>query len=110
MEKTKQLSKQNHNNTLNILRIHTTLYQNYILLYCKGHILMISNKSNINVQTKSNTVNKITTTHLICSKFIIGYDYKMLKIYLKNCKKLQVLLLIDTQCHSKHSYGYKIYY
>ena len=26
---------------------------------------------------------KITTTHSICSKFILGYSYKMLKIYLK---------------------------
>ena len=45
---------------------------------------MTSNNSNINVETKTNTLYKITTTHSICSKFILGYSYKMLKIYLKN--------------------------
>ena len=83
MEKTKHLSRQNHNNTFNIFRIHITLYQNYILLYCKGHIYMTTNSSNINVQTKTNTLNKIITTHSVCSKFIQGYSYKIFKIYLK---------------------------
>ena len=82
-KKTKQQSKQNSNNTFNISRIHITLYKNYILLYCKGHIQMTSNNSNINVEIKTNTLNKITTTHSICSEFILGYTYKMLKIYLK---------------------------
>ena len=97
MEKTKQLSKQNHNNTFNIFRIHITLYQNYILLYCKRHIYITSNNNNINVQTKTNTLNKIITTHSVCSKFIQGYTYKIFKIYLKRkpTKKIQVLLLID---------------
>ena len=45
---------------------------------------MTSNNSNINVETKTNTLNKITTKHSICSEFIIGYSYKMLKIYLNN--------------------------
>ena len=44
---------------------------------------MTSNNSNINVLTKSNTVNKITKTHSVCSKFILGYSYKMLKMYIK---------------------------
>ena len=54
---------------------------------------MTSNNSNINVETKTNTLYKITTTHSICSKFILGYSYKMLKIYLKNkpANKIQVL-------------------
>ena len=63
MWKTKQYSKQNHNNTFNILKIHATLYQDYILLYCKGHTQMISNHSNINVETKSNTIKQRMTTH-----------------------------------------------
>ena len=67
MRKTKK-SKQNHNNTFNILRIHATLYQNYTLLYCKGHIYITSNNRNINVQTKTNIVNKITTTDSVCPK------------------------------------------
>ena len=56
---------------------------------------MTSNNSNINVETKTNTLNKITTKHSICSEFIIGYSYKMLKIYLNNkpAKKIQVLLV-----------------
>ena len=44
---------------------------------------MTSNNSNINVETKTNTLNKITTKRSICSEFILGYNYKMLKIYLK---------------------------
>ena len=57
---------------------------------------MTSNISKINVETKTNTLNKITTTHSISSKFILGYRYKMLKIYLKNKpgKKIQRLLVI----------------
>ena len=52
---------------------------------------MTSKNSNINVKTKTNTLNKITTKHLICSEFILGYNYKMLKIYPKNKpgKKIQ---------------------
>ena len=48
---------------------------------------MTSNNSNINVETKTNTLYKITTTQSICSEFILGYSYKMLKIYLKKKKK-----------------------
>ena len=44
---------------------------------------MTSNHTNINVQIKSNTVNKTTTTHSVCSKFILDYCYNMLKIYLQ---------------------------
>ena len=44
---------------------------------------MTSNHSNINAQTKSNTVNKLIRTHSVCSKFIQGYSYKMFKINLK---------------------------
>ena len=44
---------------------------------------MTSNNSNINAQTKSNTVNKLIRTHSVCSKFILGYSYKMFKIKLK---------------------------
>ena len=57
---------------------------------------MISNNSNINVETKTNTLNKIITTYSICSEFILGYRYKMPKIYLKikPGKKIQTLLVI----------------
>ena len=67
---------------------------------------MTSNNSNINVETESNSVNKIIITNSIRSEFIFGYSYKRLKIYFKKktSKKFQVLLLIDTQCHSNHSY------
>ena len=57
---------------------------------------MTSNYSNINDETKDNIINKMTTTHSICSKFVLDYTCKMLKIYLKNksSKKLQALLVI----------------
>ena len=55
---------------------------------------MTSNKSNINVQTKTNTVNKITTTHSVCSKFILGYSHKIFKIYLKRKTYQEVSSLI----------------
>ena len=48
----KNKTKQNHNNTFNILKIYTTLCQNYILLYCKGHF-QISTYKNINVEMKT---------------------------------------------------------
>ena len=56
---------------------------------------MTSNNSNINVETKTNTLNKITTIHSIYSEFILGYSNKMLKIYIKikPSKKIQVLLV-----------------
>ena len=60
MWKKNQYSKQNHNNTFNTLE--NTLYQNYILLYCKRHKQMISNHSNINAETESNTIKQRTTT------------------------------------------------
>ena len=52
---------------------------------------MTSNSTNINVETKTNTLNKITTKYSICSEFILGYSYEMLKIYLNNKpgKKIQ---------------------
>ena len=57
---------------------------------------MTSNNSNINVETKTNTLNKITTTHSIAkNSYIPGYSYKMLQIYLniKPSKKIQTLLV-----------------
>ena len=40
-------------NKLNILRNYTTLYNTYKLLYCKGHIQITSNHSNVNVETRN---------------------------------------------------------
>ena len=56
---------------------------------------MTSNNSNLNVETKTNTLNKITTTHSMCSEFKLGYNYKMFRIYLKikHSKKIQTLLV-----------------
>ena len=53
---------------------------------------MTSNNTNINVETKTNTLNKITTKYSICSEFILAYSYEMLKIYLNNKpgKKIQL--------------------
>ena len=49
---TKKHSKQNDNIQFNTLRNYTTLYHTYKLLYCKGHIQMTSNNSNVNVETR----------------------------------------------------------
>ena len=56
---------------------------------------MTSNNSNINVETKTNKLNKVTTTHSICTEIILGYRYKMFKIYLKlkHSKKIRALLV-----------------
>ena len=52
MWKQKKQSEQNNNIEFNTLRNYTTLYLTYRLLYCKGHIQMTSNHSNVNVETK----------------------------------------------------------
>ena len=49
----------------NTLTNYTTLYQTYQLLYCKRHIEIISNHSNVNMETKNNRVNKMTTFNSI---------------------------------------------
>ena len=59
---------------------------------------------NSNVITKSNTVNKI---HLICSKLILGYSYKMLKIYLKRKTYQCITRLLENSGHSVEWIGYK---
>ena len=48
----KHWSKQNDNIEFNTLRYHATLYHTYHLLYCKGHIEIISNHSNVNMETE----------------------------------------------------------
>ena len=49
------------------------MYHTYRLLYCKGHIQMISNNSTINMETKNDTVNKIRKLHLIQLEFTLQY-------------------------------------
>ena len=44
---------------------------------------MTSNHSNINAQTKSNTVNKLKEHIQYAQNFILDYSYKMFKINLK---------------------------
>ena len=46
------------------------------------------------MQTKSNTINKIKTKYSVSSKYILGYSYKMLKIYLKRKTYQEALSLI----------------
>ena len=52
METEKKYSKQNDNIEFNTLRNYTTLYHTYQLLYCKGHIHITNNHSNVNVKTE----------------------------------------------------------
>ena len=49
------------------------IYHTYLLLYCKGHIQMMSIDSTINVETKNNRVNEMTKLHLIQLKFTLLY-------------------------------------
>ena len=42
----------NVNVKFNALKIYTTLYHAYKVLYCKGHIQMITNHSTIDVEIK----------------------------------------------------------
>ena len=52
--------------TLNTIHVYyTALYHTYQLLYCKGHIQITSNHSNVNVETKNNRVNKMITLNTI---------------------------------------------
>ena len=43
------------------------------LLYCKGHIQMTSNDSNINVEIKGGRMKKMTKLHSIYLEFILQY-------------------------------------
>ena len=52
----------NVNITFKTLRIYTTLYHTYRLLYCNGHIKIISNYNKINVETEKNRVKNVNIT------------------------------------------------
>ena len=56
---TKTIDEQIDKIAFNIFRIYIAICHIYPLLYCKGHIQMRSNDTNINVKTKNNRVNKI---------------------------------------------------
>ena len=66
---------------------------------------MTSHNSNINMETKTNTVNEMTTTYSKSYEFILGLSYKILNIYIKkkHRKNLQLLLVINIQCHTNHN-------
>ena len=53
----------NVNVTFNKLRIYTTLYLTYRLLYCKGHIQMTSNCSTIEVERENNRVKNVNVKY-----------------------------------------------
>ena len=67
------MCKENDKIAFNTIRICITIYNTYILLYCKRHIQMRSNDSIINVETKHNTVNKMTKLHSIHLEFTLQY-------------------------------------
>ena len=69
----KKYSEQNDEIVFSIFRIYNTIYHTYLLLYCKGHIQMTCNDSTINVETKSDRVNKITKLHLIHLEFTLQH-------------------------------------
>ena len=51
----KQQSKYNDNIKFKSLRIILHLYHTYLLLYCKEHIQIMNNHSNVNVETEKTT-------------------------------------------------------
>ena len=57
----------------NTLRIYITLYHTWFLLYCKWHNQMTSSHSIINMETKSNLVNKWKHWIEIHLEFLLHY-------------------------------------
>ena len=55
----------------NTIRINITIYHTYQLLYCKGHIQMMSNDRTMNMKTKNNRMKKMTKLHSIQIEFIL---------------------------------------
>ena len=47
---TKTIEWTNNKIAFNTYRIYATIYYTYLLLYCKGHIQIISNESTTNVK------------------------------------------------------------
>ena len=64
---------QNDKIAFNIHKMYFTINHRYLLLYCKGHIQMMSNDSNINVVIKNNRVNKMTKLHSKHLEFTLQY-------------------------------------
>ena len=69
---TENIRVKNVNVTFNTVRIYTTLFDTYLLLYCKGHIQMTNNYSTINVETENSRVKNVNP-HSIHLEFILHY-------------------------------------
>ena len=66
-------------NSIHLEIIYTTLYQTYQLLYCKGHIQITNNHSNVNIETKNNRENKMTIKFNTLRNYTILYQtYQLL--------------------------------
>ena len=62
-----------------ILRISTTLYHTYQLLYCTGHIQMTSNYSTIDVKKENNKVRNVKVTfNVLTISTTLYYIYLLL--------------------------------
>ena len=70
---TKTIDKQIDKIAFNIFRIYIAICHTYPLLYCKGHIQMTSNASNINVEIKGDIMKKMTKLHSIYLEFTLQY-------------------------------------
>ena len=68
----------NVNITFNTLMIYTTLYHTYLLLYCKGHIQMISHYKIIDVETEKNRVKNVNVTFNTLKIYTTLYDTYLL--------------------------------
>ena len=76
------------------IRNYITLYHTYFLLYSNRNRKMTSYYVTINLETKDNKVNKITTWYYIMLKIytkILGYLFAML-YYIKSIMRFGLLL------------------
>ena len=71
-QRNKQKSTQNNNIVLDTLKhVLYILYHTYPLFCCKGHIR--NDHNTINIDTKSNGINKMTTVYLRIYITLTGY-------------------------------------
>ena len=69
--KTKTIEWTNDKIAFNTYRLNIKIDQTYPLLYCRGCIKITNNDGTINVETKTNRVNKMTKLHSIHIEFIL---------------------------------------
>ena len=73
-----EIEYQHVNITFSILRVYTTLYLTYQLLYCTGHIQMTSNYSTVEVQAEEIKYKNVNTSIYILRIYTaLYYTYQL---------------------------------